>query len=573
MGMLIELRIRNFALIDDVTLGLDNGLTVLTGETGAGKSIIITALSLVLGARPSGPLVRQGADSARIDAVFSTDNPALDAILNDAGIPPEEDGNLALAREFTAAGRSTARINGRAAPLSALRAAAERLADLHGQYAHQTLLRTRDHAAFLDAAGPAAHTKRTAAMEHAFTNLRRERNRLRECTDNAEHMQEQAEMLRFRIREIDDLITDAAEYDELVSEIKTLDNAQEIAEAVHQAYEAVSANGPDTSALNRVAAAARALDQVAGMNPQLDNALVQLRDAEAVLDTAARDLGPLRHAFPSDPDRLDNLQDRLFQIRELMKKTSAEDIHGLLDWKQESQNKLDRMVLDQDGLAALKNQVSQLEKTAAAAAAELTESRRKLAADLAKKIKKELRELAMPGAVFDTAFEPHEDGEPAGPDRTLLRRTGAERVAFLISTNPGEPPKPLAQIASGGELSRVMLAFKSLLHGAGDVSVLVFDEIDAGIGGETAHAVARKLAALATRAQVFSVTHLPQIAAAADHHVAIAKHSRAGRTVIRAQCIQHEDRLREMTRMLGATGLQESEDLARKMIEQAQENK
>jgi DNA repair protein RecN (Recombination protein N) len=569
--MLAEFRIRNFALVDDMTVSFSEGLNVLTGETGAGKSVIVTALSLALGARPAASPVRAGCDAARVDAAFRCQSPGVIKALEDAGISPDEDGTLILSREFTASGRSTARINHSMVPLSAVRAMAEEIIDLHGQYAHQAMLRLTDQSRFLDATGGAAHRALLQSMAAQHNELRELRARLQEFRDNAEALEKEADMLRFRIKEIGDLISDPEEFDKLRQEIKTLEHGQDLADAVNSAYARLRASESGPAAQDSLARARAALQPVAGVSPELDAVMAQIEEADALVDAAARSLGAMRGAFESNPQRLEELQDRMFQIKDLMKKTGSSSAAALLDFKAKSAERLKNISLDEDSITALEKQAADLEARAADTAAKLTKSRRTLADKFSKAIKSELKELAMPGAAFKAELQPFDAGLPAGEAPVFLRPSGAERVAFLFSANTGEAPKPLDQIASGGEISRVMLALKSLLSSADDVPTLVFDEIDAGIGGETAHAIARKLARLASGRQVLCVTHLAQIAAAANRHMAVSKKTQAKRTVIHAREVDGADRVREIARMLGDSGMQESHDLAQKLIEQAGE--
>jgi len=570
--LLVEFRIRNFALVDDIVISFGPGLNILTGETGSGKSVIVTALSVLLGAKPSGQTVRAGFEHARLDALFHTNEREITRLLQEAGIEPEEDGSLALCREFSTARPATARINNNAAPLSLLRNIAERLVDLHGQYSHQTLLRSSDHAVFLDSAGGPQHRKALETAADSFHRLRQARARLSELRNNSESIAREAELLRFRIDEIDGLIKAPEEYEALVTRLRTVEHSRELAAAAHEAYECISRSAEDSSALNTLAKAAHALARVQGIDPALDEVAARIEEADAVLDTAARALNPLLDMFSCDPEELEELQERDFRIKDTMKKAGCRNIAELFEYRLRSIERLAEISVDETGMEKIENEAAALEREAAAAARKLTESRKKISADFGKKMRAELKQLDIPGALFDASLVPFDSGEEVtgeGGKKFFLRETGAERVEFLISTNPGEPPAQLARIASGGEISRVMLAFKCLLRESDSVPVMVFDEIDTGIGGETANSIARKMATLAEKKQVVSITHLPQIAAAADRHLTARKQKASGRTVIRTAEVSGDERVREMSRMLGATGVEESESLARRMIDDA----
>jgi len=292
--MLVEFRIRNFALVDDVMIAFGPGLNVLTGETGAGKSVIVTALSLVLGARPAGTPIRTGCDSARVDAVFYCGTPEVNGILEAAGIESEEDGVIVLSREFTAAGRSTARINHNMVPLSAVKSLAEHIIDLHGQYAHQTILRQSNQSRFLDATGNKAHRALLDMMDKQYRELRELRARLQDFRDNAASLEKEADLLRFRINEIEELISDPRDYEKLQQEIRTLEHGQDLAEAVNTAYGRIISAASGDAAMEYLARALAALQPVRGVAEELDAVISQLEEADALLDNAGRTLGSLR---------------------------------------------------------------------------------------------------------------------------------------------------------------------------------------------------------------------------------------------------------------------------------------
>ena len=566
--MIREFSAHDFALADDLKVSLGGGLNVITGETGSGKSVLVNAINLLLGGKASGAMVRSGAEKASLEAVFDWEPPA-DALaaLNEAGIAVE-DGELIIQREISENGRSTARLNSRAASAALLRSVGERLADIHGQYDHQAILRGRDHTRFLDALGSDSH--RSLVREAA--SLRRSLNSLTSEKDSVESQrrkrEDERDLLLFRINEIESVVKSEEEHAEAEREARLLERASELAEAASNAFSMVGRDSNETSALNLIASALGELDNLEGVEPRLDAAREKLLEADALADAAARILRDLSDEIEADPERLRGLQDRLLETRDLMKKNRCDGVGGLLSARDAARSRVAELDRSDASGAELDEAIKKTRSQLSEKSAKLTECRKKTAATFEKQMKKELGELAMKGASFEVEFRSalDEDGVPSA--------SGAETAEFLFSANPGEPARPLGDVASGGEMSRVMLAFKTLLNRCDDAPTLIFDEIDSGVGGLTANAIGKKLAALAKDRQVVAVTHLPQIAAFADTHVAVSKEGRGGRTVMRASIARGEDRLREICRMLGDSGVRDaSASMARQMIDDAERDK
>jgi len=563
--LLREFRVRDFALADDLAVSLGGGLNVITGETGSGKSVLVNAISLLLGRKPEQNVVRAGCARALIEGVFEWRPPEeLAGELEAAGIDTGEDGELIISREIADSGRSTARINSRAVPAALLRRVGERLADIHGQYQHQSLLRKSDHTEFLDLLAGEKHLSLAQKYTEKRKSLRALLAEKRYLEARRQQRDDERDLLRFRVQEIEAAIQCEEEFLELESDARRLEHSAELSAGAEEAAELVCRSGEDTSALNRLALAISALDPLEGIEPRLDEARSRLLEADALLEDAARALRSIASESESDPDRLREMQDRIIEIRDLLKKNRCDSVAALIDFKNKSLDTLKELDLKDMLCGELDEKIEKEKTELLELAARLTASRTKEAARLGKQMKEGLEALGMKGADFRASFRASEgeDGLP-GP-------RGSECAEFIFSGNPGEPARPLAEVASGGELSRVMLAFKSLLKSDDPVSVLVFDEIDAGIGGVTANVIGSRLAALGRHRQVVAITHLPQIAAFADTHVTVAKEQQGGRTLIRTGVAVGDDRLREICRMLGDAGVRNaSVKLARQLIDDA----
>ena len=534
--MLIELRIQDYAVIEDLSLDVAPGLNALSGETGAGTSIIVGALSLLLGGRASSDVVRVGASRASVEAVFDvSEEPAARKHLETLGLEAE-DGLLILRREVAAEGRNRAWINGSPTTARAVGELGRGLVALHGQHEHQNLLRRAEQCGILDGfAGveELAHEVRRLHGEHRELEAGLE---LREAARREVAARE--DFVRFQLGEIEEADLTPGEDEALRMEAQRLEHAGELvkdAEALHQAlYGGESALSDQLSDLGGV------LQRLAGIDPVLESAAKELETAYHAVCDVGRQLGDFAGTVEHDPGRLEGLHARQDLLFRLMRKygpeladviASGENLRSELDQLDSAEGELDEL---RAGIAKMAEELTQK-------AATLTEARTGAAAKLETAIQDSLPELGMPGAEFRVGITPLEDVSAAG----------AETVEFLVSLNSGFEPKPLARVASGGELSRVMLAIKAVLASVDRVPTLVFDEIDAGIGGVIATKVGEKLSQVAREHQVFVITHLPQIASRASHHVLVEKLEREGVAATRVGTLHGEDRIREIARMLG----------------------
>ena len=545
--MLRELTIRNVAVIEELTVTLVPGLNVLTGETGAGKSILIDALQLVLGARGSESLLRSGAEEAAVEAAFDA-GPGSRAmeLLEAEGIAVEPGEPIVLRRQLFRDGRTKAYAGGRLTSVATLRALGECLVDIHGQHPGQLLLDPRRHRELLDGYAGAAEEARAYRERYgAWQALRREREAL--LSAERERAQRQ-DLLEFQRREIEAARLTIGEEEALVAEDAILSNHERLFAAVEQAY--VMLEESDEALLARLSAAAARVREASGIDQRLREVLEALETGTVHLREAARGLRDYRARIEFDPERLEAIQTRLHEIGKLKRKYGA-TVGEVLEHLTRVRADLAALERSETRLGELEQMLTTAQQDLAGRAERLSAARRRAAPKLQEAILAEIHELGMAKATFEVAVRSAAAGEEAlGPH-------GVDEVEFLISPNPGEPLKPLHKIASGGELSRTMLAIRVILAAADQTPSLIFDEVDAGIGGNTAEIVGRKLTAVSRQRQVLCVTHLPQIACFADHHVVLSKRSLRDRTQTTAQILPTAERARELARMLG--GLSRSE--------------
>ena len=550
--MLIELRIKDYAVIHDLTLELGSGLSALSGETGAGKSIIVGALSLLLGERAASDTVRTGAERAMVEAVFDVATyPKLGVQLDDLGIEAE-DGLLILRREVAAVGRNRAWINESPTTARTMGELGRSLVDLHGQHEHQTLLRKDTQRHILDAFGEAEED--ASAVEEAYEELGGLEAKLRELQDHRRELASRVDFLRFQMRELEEADVQSGEEEALTEESGRLENSEELlGETTRIHDELYSAEGALT---DKVSGLAQTLARLKGWDPALEGPHEELQGAYHALAEVGRDLsdyvGGLRH----DPGRLEEVRSRLDLIHSLKRKygPTAEDVIASRDRVRAKLDEVEDGGWDEDTLAA---EVDRTRSDLIAAAAHLSEKRQAAATRLEEEVEALLPDLGLPAGTFKVQMDTLPE----------VKSRGAESIEFLVSVNAGFPPSSLARVASGGELSRVMLTLKAILAQVDQVPTLVFDEIDAGIGGQVASLVAAKLKDVARYHQVFVVTHLPQLASQACSHLLVEKDEREGLAATAVRGLTGDARVREIARMLGGDPESEtSQDHARELL-------
>ena len=544
--MLSRLIITNIALIEHLDVDLSEGLNVLTGETGAGKSIIIDSVNLVLGDRGSRELISYGKQKARVEAFFDigAENEKLRAELDSLGIE-DADGELIIVREITAAGKSLCRINGEIVTLQALRSLTDSLVDVHGQHEHQSLLDAKKHIGILDdfAGKPALEAR--AAVGGLFDRYRAVEAKLNSGFVSADERERRIDILSYQIREIKKAALTAGEEESILEELKLLSNSEKINNCLEKSGELLLG---DNGALDKLRSAAGELADIADLSEQYGELHSRLDSAYYEFEDAAYQLRELKYGFEYSPERLDELEHRLDLIASLKRKYGG-SVAAVLAFAENAKRELDELTGADEQRARLAAEKAKLEKEYRAAAQRLTEVRKAAAAELKAGVDRELRELGMEKAVFGVRFET-EDG--------ALHRNGANSVEFLLSANAGEPMKPLSKVASGGELSRIMLAIKTVCAGSDGTPTLIFDEVDTGISGRTAVKVGERLSLVAKEKQVLSVTHLPQIAAFADRHLLVEKHTEGERTQTELRALSEKERRSELARIMGAAGSRET---------------
>lgn len=551
--MLTRLSVRNLAIVESADVEFGGGLTVITGETGAGKSVLMGALELVLGARADASTVRDGAKEARIEAEFAVPG-VVDAFLDAAGLPPCEDGVLLVRRAISATGGGRVHVNDAATTVQTLRALGKLLVDVHGPNDHQSLLEEGFQRGVLDAHGR-LDTSAYAAAWARLADLRAQRADLQ--GDDAD-VAETCERLRYAVDELDAAQLTPEDDDELPARHAAAAHAAEILDCANAATAALS-EADDSAAAALVGAGARVREmarfhEVAGAwGETIERLTVEVQElAQEIADSASR--------LDADPEALQALDDRLSLVQRLKRKYACPDVAALLALRDERARRLADLEGRGARLAALADEIAAAEAAVRAAGAKLTAARTKAAARLARAVTKELHGLGFLRAGFDVSLAPH------APDAT-----GCDAVDFLFAPNPGEAARPLREIASTGEIARVMLAVKTVVAEHDAIPVLVFDEIDSNIGGEVGRAVGEKLRAVARHHQVIAITHLPQSAVYGARHLAVAKAVSGGRTRSTIQPLEGEARVAEIARMLGGTSLTSVvEQHARELLSRAQ---
>ncbi len=553
--MLSEITIKDFAIIDQLTLQFSPGFNVLTGETGAGKSIILDAVSLLLGGRASAEDIRTGASMAIVEGIFvlkeETIRDAVSAILAREGLEGEAPDILVLSRELRREGRNICRINGRTVTLGLLQEIGDGLVDIHGQSEHLSLLKPAFHLDLLDHYGGLLEQRR--AFSDTVREVERVRAELNDLITNAEAHRQRAEMLAYQVAEIEAANLKPSEEDDLRAEARRLANAEQLAELVREAYQAIYGAQEGFSASDLLTQAAGALARLVKIDPSA----AEMADLAEAISIQVEELGRLLSDYEDgiefDPARLQEAELRLDLIRSLKRKYGGETVEEVLQSAEKARQELETVEHSEERIEALRAEEARLLAEIGRQGAALSEARLAVSRELSGAVEAELADLRMGEAQFGVDIRQVDDpnGAPVGDSRLAFDRTGLDRVQFMISPNLGEPLKPIAQIASGGETSRLMLALKTVLSRADRTPTLIFDEIDAGIGGRMGAVVGHKLWSLAHNHQVLVVTHLPQLAGFADAHFRVEKRVQKDRTVARVDKLAWDKRIEELTAMLG----------------------
>jgi DNA repair protein RecN (Recombination protein N) len=540
--VLVELCVSHIALVESARIPLTEGFTVWTGETGAGKSILLDAIGLVTGKRGGADFIRTGSDSGRVDALFRVPagSPALN-LLEQWGIPVE-DGELVISRELHRSGRSVCRINGRTVTVQMLRELGMYLVQQQGQHDDVGLMRAEEQLHLLDLYG--RHDTLLAEVRRLYEAWSDARDELEKARIQEQERARRLDMLAFQIEEIERAELQPGEEENLREERQRLLHAGRILEAVQEALQSLQDTG---GALDSLGTAVRKVSAAAEHDRALQSSLQLLETAEVHVQEAVHDLTRYLRGLDADPARLEAVESRLQQIRTLERKYGS-SIEEVLRYLEEAKQERDRWLHHEEHVQSLTDRLARLEQELDDATRRLHEARSRAAKRLAGEVQRVLRLLHMPRARFEVevAWRPSKAG-----NRPQFGPTGADVVTFLFSANPGEPPKPLSRVASGGELSRTLLAVKSALAEVDQVPTLVFDEIDAGVSGNAAAAVAAQMRSLSRHHQVLCVTHSPQIAAAANSHYLIEKVEADERTMTVVRQLDEDGRIAEIARLIG----------------------
>lgn len=565
--MLQQLEIQNIALIEKICIEVGKGLNVLTGETGAGKSIIIDSINAILGERLSKDLIRTGKDKASVEAVFQIKNKNIEAFLEEIGVEPEEDGTLIISRDFTLSGKNSCRINGKMVTVSMLKELGSRLVDVHGQHDNQSLLHTESHIELLDSFG----SSRISDLKDKYANLLVEykniKSKIRSLAGDKNDREKKIDFLSFQIDEIKKSKLKIGEDEELNRQRNVLSNAERIIETLSGVYENIfSGNNIKSSVYDNLSDAISQLNSISKLDEKYGKLAVKLEEISYQLDDVVEQIRTERDNTEYSPDLLEQVEERIDLIVRLKKKYGA-TIEAVLEYLKKAEFEYDEIIKSDVIINELNEKLVNTADELYDTAALLNAERSKAAQILEEQIGKELEDLEMKKAQFKVNIE--FNSEKDENDEYKFGGNGLNKVEFLISPNAGEPLKPLSKIASGGEMSRIMLAIKTILANVDDIPTLIFDEIDIGISGKAAQKVAEKLSIISGSHQVLCVTHLAQIACMADEHFQIEKQSADNLTKTNVRRIDDKEIKNEIARILGGANIS---DITLKHAEEILEN-
>ncbi|MCE4047104.1 MULTISPECIES: DNA repair protein RecN [Bacillaceae] len=546
--MLNELSIKNFAIIESLSVSFQKGLTVLTGETGAGKSIIIDAINLLVGGRGSAEFVRHGEEKAEIEGLFYIENghPCFQK-MEEFGIDIEE-GTIILRRDISVSGKSVCRINGKLITISTLREIGSSLIDIHGQHEHQELMDETKHLMLLDTY---AHTELAPVLkeyEALYRSYTQTQKKLMNLTENEQQMAHRLDLLTFQHQEIINANLQKNEDEELLEERKKLGNFERIFESIQTSYTALKGEQKGLDWLGEVMGH---MEEAASLDPEYKEIADSVSNSFYILEDVASRLRNSLDYLEYDPERLNSIESRLNEINSLKRKY-GKSVDEILEYAAKIEEELETLQNKETHIDMLEKELLSIKKDLLVEANELSSLRKKAALRLTEDIHQELKQLYMEKTVFEVRINADDDN---------VTKSGMDDVEFYISTNPGEPLKPLSKIVSGGELSRMMLALKSIFSKHQGVTSIIFDEVDTGVSGRVAQAIAEKISKVAAGSQVLCISHMPQVAAMADTHLYIAKAIHDGRTSTTVTPLAKQDKVKEIARMISGT---EITDLTKK---------
>lgn len=550
--MLLEISIKNFAIIEEISLTFENGMTVLTGETGAGKSIIIDAMNLMLGARASLDVIRHGANKAEIEGLFSVgENAALTQILEENGIEVTEE--LIIRREILQNGRSIGRINGQMVNLTTLRAVGQYLVDIHGQHDQEELMKPNMHIRMLDEFGDSQFASVKKHYQDLFEHYRRLRKRVLTKQKNEQEHKARIEMLEFQIAEIEAAALKSGEDQALNQKRDKLLNHKHIADTLTNAY--VMLDDEEFSSLSNIRSAMNDLMTLEEFDADYKDMSSNVSEAYYILEEVTKQLGDVIDELDFDAGSLQQIEARLEVIYSITRKYGG-GVDDVLDYYENITKEYNLLTGNDESSDDMEKDLKRLEKELIVAAESLSQERHQLAKNLEAEIKQELADLYMEKADFQVQFS-----------KGKFNRDGNEAIEFYISTNPGEGFKPLVKVASGGEISRLMLAIKSAFSRKEEKTSIVFDEVDTGVSGRVAQAIAQKIYKIGSHGQVLAISHLPQVIAIADYQFFIEKRSDENTTVSIVRLLSEEERVEEIAKMLAGSDITEmAREQARELL-------
>lgn len=550
--MLLEISIKNFAIIEEISLTFENGMTVLTGETGAGKSIIIDAMNLMLGARASLDVIRHGANKAEIEGLFSVgENVALTQILEENGIEVTEE--LIIRREILQNGRSIGRINGQMVNLTTLRAVGQYLVDIHGQHDQEELMKPNMHIRMLDEFGDSQFASVKKHYQDLFEHYRRLRKRVLTKQKNEQEHKARIEMLEFQIAEIEAAALKSGEDQALNQKRDKLLNHKHIADTLTNAY--VMLDDEEFSSLSNIRSAMNDLMTLEEFDADYKDMSSNVSEAYYILEEVTKQLSDVIDELDFDAGSLQQIEARLEVIHSITRKYGG-SVDDVLDYYENITKEYNLLTGNDESSDDMEKDLKRLEKELIVAAENLSQERHQLAKNLEAEIKQELADLYMEKADFQVQFS-----------KGKFNRDGNEAIEFYISTNPGEGFKPLVKVASGGEISRLMLAIKSAFSRKEDKTSIVFDEVDTGVSGRVAQAIAQKIYKIGSHGQVLAISHLPQVIAIADYQFFIEKRSDENTTVSTVRLLSEEERVEEIAKMLAGSDITEmAREQARELL-------
>lgn len=550
--MLLEISIKNFAIIEEISLTFENGMTVLTGETGAGKSIIIDAMNLMLGARASLDVIRHGANKAEIEGLFSVgENAALTQILEENGIEVTEE--LIIRREILQNGRSIGRINGQMVNLTTLRAVGQYLVDIHGQHDQEELMKPNMHIRMLDEFGDSQFASVKKHYQDLFEHYRRLRKRVLTKQKNEQEHKARIEMLEFQIAEIEAAALKSGEDQALNQKRDKLLNHKHIADTLTNAY--VMLDDEEFSSLSNIRSAMNDLMTLEEFDADYKDMSSNVSEAYYILEEVTKQLSDVIDELDFDAGSLQQIEARLEVIHSITRKYGG-SVDDVLDYYEKITKEYNLLTGNDESSDDMEKDLKRLEKELIVAAENLSQERHQLAKNLEAEIKQELADLYMEKADFQVQFS-----------KGKFNRDGNEAIEFYISTNPGEGFKPLVKVASGGEISRLMLAIKSAFSRKEDKTSIVFDEVDTGVSGRVAQAIAQKIYKIGSHGQVLAISHLPQVIAIADYQFFIEKRSDENTTVSTVRLLSEEERVEEIAKMLAGSDITEmAREQARELL-------